>query len=305
MADKDVDDRWRGAAAPIVVGVTDDGASDPAVCWAAKTAARRGRRLRLVHGLDLVAVHSALGAYDVIGKGPTEHRRERGVQALAAARRLANALAPDLAIDLELSEANPVRLLTDASDSAHMVVLGATNGVGGVGHLGSVLFAVTAHGRGSIVVVRDAVADARARPYGPVVVGVDGGEASADAVAVAFAEADARRVPLLAVHSWSDLRFDCPAVLPDTFGGADFTSIGHRVVAESLAGWPEKYPEVEVIRRIYLSNPRRHLRQWSKTAQLLVVGSRGRGGITGLVLGSTSLFLVQRADCPVMVVHPH
>lgn len=305
MTTKNTGDRHETTLAPVVVGVTGDGASDPAVCWAAKTAARCGRRLRLVHGLDLIAAHTTLSAYDILGKGPTDHLRERGAEALATARTLAHALTPDLAIDLELSEANPAPLLAAASASAHMVVLGATTGVGTVSHLGSVLFAVTAHGHGSVVVVHDMEVDDRTRQYGPVVVGVDGSEVSADAVAVAFAEADARGAPLVAVHSWSDLRFDRPAVTPDAFGGDDIALIGDRLVAESLAGWQEKYPDVHVIRRVYLSNPRHHLRQWSKSAQLLIVGSRGRGGLTGLVLGSTSLFLVQRAECPVMVVHPH
>ncbi|MGW4370614.1 universal stress protein [Nocardia takedensis] len=292
--------------APVVVGVVGPGASDPAVCWAARTAAREGRRLRLVHGLDLTAAHAATGGYEVLGKGPTDYLREHGAEALAAARRLAHALTPDLPIDVELSEANPVSLLMAASSSAHMIVLGATPGVGTVAHLGSVLLNVVAHAGGTVVVVPHLQADEQIRQFGPVVLGVDGSEVSADAVAMAFAEADARRAPLVAVHSWSDLRFDRPTVLPDTFGGGDdVTALGDRLVAESLAGWQEKYPDVSVIRRIYLANPRHHLREWSKAAQLLVVGSRGRGGLGALVLGSTSLFLVQHADCPVMVVHPH
>ncbi|WP_054812628.1 universal stress protein [Nocardia arizonensis] len=304
MTTTDVDDPHAAASAPIIVGVDGSGASDPAVCWAAETAARRGRRLRIVHGLDLIAARAALGNYDAVGKGPTERLRERGAEALTAARGLAHAVAPDLPVEIELSEANPTGLLIEASASAHMVVVGATEGVGTLGHLGSVLLAVVSHGHGSIVVVHDTATDRQERENGPVVVGIDGSEVSADAVEAAFAEADMRGAQLIAVHSWSDLRFDRPAVLPDTFGSEDISAIADRILAESLAGWQEKYPDVHVIRRVYISNPRHHLRQWSKAAQLVVVGSRGRGGFRGLLLGSTGLSLVQRSECPVMVVHP-
>ncbi|BCK56077.1 hypothetical protein NWFMUON74_38490 [Nocardia wallacei] len=80
---------------------------------------------------------------------------------------------------------------------------------------------------------------------------------------------------------------------------------GERVsLAERLAGWQEKYPQVPVRRQVAPAEPKADLLRWSNSAQLLVVGSRGRGGVRGLLLGSTSNFLVQHAHCPVMVVHP-
>ncbi|MET7772746.1 universal stress protein [Nocardia sp. NPDC005366] len=301
--DVDVDDPHQLASAPVVVGVDGTEAADPAVRWAAETAARRGRRLRLVHGLDLVAAEAVLGTYDLLVPSITEHLRIHGAEYLAAARKLAHEVDPDLPVELELSEDNPARLLVAASETAHMVVLGATDGVGTIGHLGSVLVAVASHGHGAVVVVHDAGMDQQTRTLGPVVVGVDGSETSAHAVGAAFAEADMRGVQLIAVHAWADPHFDRPAGLPDTIRDGDVAALADRVVAESLAGWQEKYPDVVVIRKVFQSNPRHHLRQWSKAAQLLVVGSRGRGGFHGLMLGSTSNYLVQRAQCPVMVVH--
>ncbi len=73
---------------------------------------------------------------------------------------------------------------------------------------------------------------------------------------------------------------------------------------ERLAGWRDRYPDVEVQRELYIDGPRTHLLAWSQKAQLVVVGSRGRGGFRGLLLGSTSNELVQKAQCPVMVVRP-
>jgi nucleotide-binding universal stress UspA family protein len=75
-----------------------------------------------------------------------------------------------------------------------------------------------------------------------------------------------------------------------------------RLLAESLAGWPEKYPEVEVRRVMVTDRPRHELLTWSAKAQLVVVGSRGRGGFSGLLLGSTSQALIQHARCPVMIL---
>nr|WP_246350895.1 universal stress protein [Nocardia barduliensis] len=75
------------------------------------------------------------------------------------------------------------------------------------------------------------------------------------------------------------------------------------MLAEHLAGWQEKYPEVQVTHKVSVARPRTLLTAWSKSAQLLVVGSRGRGGFRDLLLGSTSNFLVQHAHCPVVVAH--
>ncbi|WP_442790072.1 universal stress protein [Nocardia sp. CDC160] len=84
----------------------------------------------------------------------------------------------------------------------------------------------------------------------------------------------------------------------------DVETVEESVLAERLAGWQEKYPDVKVIRRVYLSSPAAQLREWSEQAQLVVVGNRGRGSFLGMLLGSTAHSLVQHAYCPVMVVHP-
>ncbi|RDI51144.1 universal stress protein family protein [Nocardia mexicana] len=84
----------------------------------------------------------------------------------------------------------------------------------------------------------------------------------------------------------------------------DVGEMERAILAERMAGWSEKYPDVRVTRRKYLSDPVTVLQHWSGSAQLVVVGSRGRGGFLGMLLGSTSNSLVQHAKCPVMVVHP-
>jgi nucleotide-binding universal stress UspA family protein len=76
------------------------------------------------------------------------------------------------------------------------------------------------------------------------------------------------------------------------------------VLAERLAGWGEKYPDVRVQRLVMRDRPSRALVEQSMRAQLVVVGTRGRGGIAGLLLGSVSHAVLQRAHCPVAVVRP-
>ncbi|QIS03686.1 universal stress protein [Nocardia brasiliensis] len=289
-------------AAAVVVGTDGSHAAETAVRWAADTAAQRGRKLRIEHGIDLTAVGSVLGAYAAMAPAVTERMRARGAQVLTAAGRLALSTHPDLAVETELSDANPAKLLIALSQTAHMVVLGATPGVGTVAHLGSTLLAVTAHAKGSVVVVRGS--EPTARRTGPVVVGVDGSVVGEAAIAAAFAEASLRDAELVAVHAWSDLS-------AGEFAGTSYLDIAiaeldaaeQALLAERLSGWQEKYPDVTVTRKVYPFGPRKHLGEWSESAQLIVVGSRGRGGFRGLLLGSTSNWLVQHAACPVMVVH--
>ncbi|SMD27505.1 Universal stress protein family protein [Kibdelosporangium aridum] len=73
-------------------------------------------------------------------------------------------------------------------------------------------------------------------------------------------------------------------------------------LAEQLARWQQKYPDVRVTRQVVRDRPAHALLRFSDEAQLIVVGSRGRGGFRGLLLGSTSQHLLRHAPCPVAVV---
>ncbi|WSY64545.1 universal stress protein [Nocardia sp. NBC_00881] len=293
-------------SAQVVVGVDGSEGGDLAVRWAAEVAAQRSRALRIVHGLDIAAFQSVLGSsYDVMDASAIQVAHSRGTEITDDARRLAQKVSPDLDIATEVSDASPARVLIHHSKTAHFVVLGATGTVGTFAHLGSTLLAVTSHGHGSIVVVRDTGTAQHIRHDGPVVVGIDGSPVSEVAIAAAFAEAADRGTELVALHSWSDRDFGEFAGKPAP--GVDATELEtaeYAILAERLAGWQEKYPDVHLARKVYLAGPTGLLMQWSHSAQLIVVGSRGRGGFTGLLLGSTSSFLVQHAHSPVLVAHP-
>lgn len=298
MTTSSTGDTHQLASAPVVVGVDGSDASLRAVGWAAVVAAARGRGLDLVHAVDTAAVRLVLGSYDTMIPSVVETMRTEGADMLDKAARAAAEIEPELAVQTSLVEHNVADTLIQRSGEAYVTVLGATGSGGTIAHLGSTLLAVVAHGHGSIVVVRG-----EEHPGGPVVVGVDGSAASVAAVAAAFTEAAERGVPLVALHAWSDAEFARFAGLPDEVEEPHMRDDAQSLLAEQLAGWCEKFPDVEVRRELHLSGPRHHLIEWSKQAQLVVVGNRGRGGFAGLLLGSTGNGLVQRAHCPVLVAH--
>jgi nucleotide-binding universal stress UspA family protein len=194
-----------------------------------------------------------------------------------------------------------VPTLIEQSRQASMLVLGG-RGLGGFSDLltGSVPMAVAGRAHSPVVVVRGA---ALPPADGPVVVGVDGTPTSEAAVAFAFAEASARGSELIAVHAWSDTLLD--TVLATGSPVWDFAPVrlhAAEILAERLAGWPEQYPDVRVTREVVHVRPAEALVSRAESASLLVVGTRGRGGFVGLLLGSTSQQLLHHAPCPVAVV---
>ncbi|MET0315386.1 MAG: universal stress protein, partial [Rhodococcus fascians] len=108
-----------------------------------------------------------------------------------------------------------------------------------------------------------------------------------------------RGAPLVAVHVRADVALAPMSAVPLQWD--DIASSEEAVLAESLAGWQEKYPDVEVRRVVAQDRPVRVLAQLSEQASLIVVGNRGRGGFRGMLLGSTSYALIHTADCPVLV----
>ncbi|MBP2366401.1 universal stress protein [Pseudonocardia parietis] len=278
----------------VVVGVDGSDVALDAVRWAAREAADRHAELTLVYAFDVAGLY-ADGAVAPLLDDVEEQLRVEGDEVLVAARAAAAEAAPGVASQVRTDRGAPSMVLIEESRKASLLVLGSA-GRGALGTaLGSVTLAVAAHAESPVVVVRGTVHD------GPVLVGVDGGPLSDGALAHAFAVASAHGAGLTAFYAWHDGR--SPALR--AAGAFDrLRDAEERALAERLAGWSGRYPDVAVERVIERSEPGRALVEHSERSRLVVVATRGRGGFTGLLLGSTGLSLIQRAGCPVMLVGP-
>ncbi|MBN6040366.1 universal stress protein [Amycolatopsis sp. 195334CR] len=287
---------------PVTVAI--DG-SEPALAatrWAVEEAVRLHAPLFILSAYGLDDVSFAMRVYPPAEW--LEAKKQAAERMVADAAAVANEMAPGLRVQTRVSPLGSVSVLREVSAHVRMLVLGKPGGAVSGLVVGSTSIPVLAGADCPVVVVRGRD---RGRPQeGPVVVGVDGSPMSEAAIAHAFAEASVRRAPLLALHSCHDAD---PAGLFSE-GSAYFewesvTTAEERLLAERLAGWQERYPDVAVERVVARDKPRQRLLELSNKAQLVVVGSRGRGGFTGLVLGSTSQALAHHANCPVMVVRTH
>ena len=283
----------------IVVGVDGSTASTAAVRWAARSAAMRDIGLTIVHACLPVVPESSLVEWT--GPTPSEVMRaqEEQVQRLIDdAAKTANDTAGGLHIQAKAIAAAPVPVLLELSNDAQIVVVGrrGRSSLAGV-LLGSVSIALIHRARCPVAVIHDEAPADAASMDAPVLVGIDGSPASELATAIAFDEASWRGVEVVALHAAYD---------SDPFGihqleWADVEPKAHEALAERLAGWEGRYPDVRVRRVVVFDRPAHHLIEQAKTAQLVVVGTRGRGEFTGLLLGSVSAALVQATRTPIIV----
>ncbi|MGW4353251.1 universal stress protein [Nocardia sp. NPDC004582] len=286
---------------PIVVGADGSQTSYQAVAWAAAEAASRGWPLHIVVAYGVQSSREPWTAH-----GMAEHAavRDEARRVLAEAARIAHHVAPEDTISLTAETVDELVLptLIERSARARMMVVG-NRGRGAIRRavLGSVSAGLARRAHCPVAIVHGepdiGISAAMDRP---VVVGVDGSENSLPAVRMAFEEASLRKAPLIAVHAWSDTSgFDLEVVGWETIRQQE-----DALLAESLAGFAEQFPDVRVERHVRCDTAVRTLLEFADGAQLLVVGSRGRGGFDAMVLGSVSTALLHTATCPVLVVRP-
>ncbi len=283
----------------IVVGMDASEEARVAVVWAAQEATLRGVGLTLVHTVLPPTAASSFGPGIPIGLDVLDDLTNR-------ARAELNAIAATLPVtDVQayVEIGSPSGALLEASEQAELVVIGSRGQGGFAGLLlGSVGTQVAAHADCPVIVVRG-IADPAAQL---VVVGIDGSGNSEAALAFAFDEASRHGWSVIAVHAWDVPAYDLLVVpnAPVPIALSDVADDEIRLAAEALAGFEERYPEVDVEQRLVRSAPVPALLDAAKDAALIVVGSRGHGQVVGALLGSVSNGVLHRSTIPVAVV-PH
>ncbi|HEX9833236.1 MAG TPA: universal stress protein [Mycobacterium sp.] len=283
---------------PVVVGVDGTDNAIRAARWAGAVAHKCGAPLHIVHARPYPG-HNPSDAIAAVRACEMSTQQERASAILDAASQAVRGDHRDLRITTaHVSEAVD-RLLVDLSQHAKLIVLGCDDvSVAAAVLIGSTTVAVAANSMCPVVAWRgEAIA-----PTGqPIVVGVDNEDASRVAITAAFDLADRFAVSVVAVHAWSTRRSAGDVALPFMIDWDAVHADQREHLVNALAPWTRLYPDVDVQYVVDQDKPSRALLHHCEDAQLVVIGSRGRGPLAGAVLGSTGLNLLHHSVIPTMV----
>lgn len=281
---------------PIVVGVDGSEASDTALEWATRTAMLEGLDLSVVGAADLL--HSSYNPSIVIPEGVVDASTREAAAVVHEAVSRARDHSEGIAVDGRTMSGSASAVLTQESAHASLTVVG-TRGLSGVKglFLGSVSISVAAHAASPVAVV------AGAAGTGPVIAAIDGSPLTERILDVAFHQAALRETGLLVVHSWTDLSSevirDYDVDTDRLFAAADEA---HALITTWIDRVGPAHPKVHVERIVAADGAAHRILDAASDARLIVMGSRGRGGFAGLLLGSTSQAVLHHASCPVLIV---
>lgn len=282
---------------PIVVGCDGSPASHAAARWAAGTAQLLERSLRMVHVMPWPILRSTGGAAVLVGKDVLWVAAERLLDKSCRHLRVEY---PDVAIEVEVLLGDLVPALLREAEGASLLVVGS-QGVGEVRELagGTTTASIAIHAPCPVVVVP---AGWSPRP-GDVVVGVDGSEQSRKAIDFAFQFAEQMGAAVRAVLAWHDPKSVRPGDMQFPVFDVDaLAEDSAAVLGEAVAGGCVDHPDAKATEKVVHGSASKVLLDESRDAGLLVVGSRGRGRIRSLLLGSVSRAVLHDAACPVAVV---
>ena len=281
----------------IVAGIDDSEHSREILGFARREAAERGAQIEVVW---------AWGPGEVPPPEWEARLDPYAVQSWAQAQleeRIAEVMPADLRVIARAVNDDPATALVDASERAELLVVGARGRGGFLGlRLGSVSGKVLGRTACPVAVVRPVTARAAAGRLPPIVVGVDGSPHARHALHWAVGEAGRRGVDVCALHGWSP-----PRVLSGTYPkayppGEIYEKGARRLVDEAVDAVRTQAGEVKVTGRVVCASGAHALIAESTDASLVVVGTRGRGGLAGLAVGSVSAQVSHHAECPVVVV---
>lgn len=273
---------------PIVVAY--DGSADAqiALTWGIRTALLTEQSVRVVIA---TAADELVPGYSLLFGDELDEARA------TAERTLGEALLAKTAV--ELRPGPPVAVLLEAAADASLLVVGS-RGHGQVAGLvaGSVSQHLARHAPCPVVVARPVAHPAAAR----IVVGHDGSAGSDAALQFACRRAELTGDQVIVIHGWRDgsATGTTRREVPDEY--MDRIAERERLLAEAVAGIRGEHPDVKVELEAIPVVAWRALADASAAAALVVVGSRGRGAFSGMLLGSVSQQVLQHAQCPVAVV---
>lgn len=276
----------------ITAGVDGSGRSWRAVLWAAHDAVLRGCSLRLVHSLPRWE-----GDFPFFPPGRFEEAEQHGHAALEDAISLVREAYPDLEVTTHLQMGTPAQVMLAEAQDAHSVVLGAKGEDAGNMLMGSTTLQLVGHAPSPVVVVGHASAG-----HQRVVAATDGSPDSARAVEYAFEEASLRRSRLRVVNALGLPQGWPRHLLRPLPEDNEQVAIMRQQVEDQIAPLREQYPDVTVEVHVHRLDPVPVLTDASHKADLMVMGSRGRGGFHGLAVGSVTHKLLHFVGCPLVII---
>jgi nucleotide-binding universal stress UspA family protein len=295
------------ARQPVVVGIDRSHYSQAALRYAAQLAHTQRRPLRVVHAFE--PAHSSVRP--LIGRSAelADVFRNSAQRLCDDALETVSLGYPDVDVNARVEPGPVVETLLEESATAEALVLGR-RGMGGFASLllGSTTLQVTGHAQCPVITVPKPH-DVEP-PREGIVVGIDGSEISERAVEYAFRAASELEEKLILLHAWDDpaATMGIAMMAPGVYDSSWFESDAvleveeQLLLAESVAGWSEKYPDVHVERKIVRRHPVVALVDESTAASLVVVGCRGQGTLRSMALGSVSHGVLHHASGPVAVV---
>lgn len=292
----------------IVVGIDGSESALTAARWAAQEARLRKATLHLELAYVVPTGYAGPGA--IIPSDLYDMARDGATLALNHARDAVLAAAPEVVVTTRSGMESAFHALREASRNADLTVVGS-HGMGVVSEtlLGSIAMRIATHAHSPVVVVRTDRHDGKPPVHvaqdAPVMVGIDGSAESEAALAFALDDASIRGVGLVTVRTWDEEPFDgFLRVYPLEVDRNVVDAQEAKLLADQVRGWAEKFPQVAITQLVRRGQPAAALISCAAelAPALLVVGSRGRGGFTGLILGSTSHELIAYAGSPVAVI---
>ncbi|MCB0931788.1 MAG: universal stress protein [Mycobacterium sp.] len=283
----------------VVVGVDGSETALGGARWAAKFASAHALPLTLLHVIPRMDWH-----FTDAHPPTTLDRSAEGDAALAAVETAVRSEYPDLELRAEPVKGSVISVLKEASRSARLLVVGS----GASDHrvLGGHAVRIAHRAVCPVVIWRQPLAKRTGKPL-PVIVGVDESDGSTRSLAEAFDVARGLRAPLTVVHMWE---IGAAVGMGDLGGQGNMDwpllnllqSQQRQKMDELVAPLAREYDNAHVTKVFQDISPAKGLSELSREAQLVVVGSHGRGGLADSLLGSVSQSVIHHAECPVLVV---